>query len=198
MFTGLVEEKGVVRALKPDGNATDLTIEAKLVSQDATIGDSISINGCCLTIVAIDAGQLTFQAGSETLSRTNLGQLVEGSAVNLERALAAGQRMGGHYVTGHIDGTGVVDQRDDDGEWAKFWFRASRALTAQMAAKGSVAIDGISLTLVDVEQERFSVELIPHTLDVTTLGQRNVGDTINIETDVLAKYVEQAIARRSE
>ncbi len=198
MFTGLIEEKGVVSALKSMGNATDLTVEANRVAEDAAIGDSVSINGCCLTVVAIDASRLTFQAGKETLSRTNLGQLVVGSHVNLERALAAGQRMGGHYVTGHIDGTATVDQREDDREWSKFWFRLASSLTVQMASKGSVAVDGISLTLVDVERKRFSVELIPHTLEVTTLGGRKVGDTVNIETDVLAKYVQQAIARQQE
>lgn len=193
MFTGLVEEKGTVRALKTDGNATDLTIDAELVSSDAAIGDSIAINGCCLTIVAIDEKLLTFQAGSETLSRTNLGELRPGSPVNLERALAAGQRMGGHYVTGHVDAIGTVDQRNDDGEWAEFWFKVPSQLTRQMASKGSVTVDGISLTLVGVEDERFSVALIPHTLDVTTLGGRNVGDSVNIETDLLAKYVERSL-----
>lgn len=199
MFTGLVEEKGVVRQLKPlanASNATDITVETKLVAQDAQIGDSIAINGCCLTVVAIDGDSLTFQAGSETLSRTNLGGLRPGSPVNLERSLKLGARMGGHYVTGHIDGLATVEVRNDDGEWAEFWFRLPEELTSQMASKGSVAVDGISLTLVEVERDRFSVALIPHTLEVTTLGEREVGDTVNIETDLLAKYVQQQLQRQ--
>ncbi|MCL4140429.1 UNVERIFIED_CONTAM: hypothetical protein GTU68_044817, partial [Idotea baltica] len=173
--------------------AAEITINASVVHSDASVGDSVAINGCCLTVVKINDNQLTFEAGTETLSRTNLGELQPGSPVNLERALAVGQRMGGHYVSGHIDALATVDQRNDDGQWAEFWFRVPPALTKQMASKGSVAIDGISLTLVDVEADRFSVALIPHTLDVTTLGSRSIGDTVNIETDLLAKYVQQQL-----
>ena len=191
MFTGLVEEKGVVKQLKRLGNASDISIEGPLVSSDVAIGDSIAINGCCLTVVSIEDKTLAFQAGSETLRRTNLGDLKEGSSVNLERSLQVGQRMGGHYVSGHVDAVATVNDRSDDGQWAKFWFKVPPELTSQMASKGSVTVDGISLTLVDVEADRFSVELIPHTLDATTLGERNVGDCVNIETDLLAKYVQQ-------
>ena len=193
MFTGLVEEKGYVHAITRVGNASDICIEAQKVAEDVAIGDSIAINGCCLTVVAIDGNRLTFQAGSETLSRTNLGELQPGSAVNLERSLQVGQRMGGHYVSGHVDALATVDQRNDDGEWAEFWFRVPPELTRQMASKGSVTVDGISLTLVDVEADRFSVALIPHTLEVTTLGDRQLGDSVNIETDLLAKYVQQQL-----
>jgi len=193
LFTGLVEEKGYVHAITRVGNASDICIEAQKVAEDVAIGDSIAINGCCLTVVAIDGNRLTFQAGSETLSRTNLGELQPGSAVNLERSLQVGQRMGGHYVSGHVDALATVDQRNDDGEWAEFWFRVPPELTRQMASKGSVTVDGISLTLVDVEADRFSVALIPHTLEVTTLGDRQLGDSVNIETDLLAKYVQQQL-----
>ena len=195
MFTGLVEEKGNVVSIDPinNGAAVELTVAANVVHADAKIGDSIAINGCCLTVIKIDGGQLSFEAGSETLSRTNLGNLETGSPVNLERALAVGQRMGGHYVSGHIDVLATVDQRNEDGQWAEFWFRVPSEWTKQMANKGSVAIDGISLTLVEVQAERFSVALIPHTLAATTLGDRNVGDTVNIETDLLAKYVQQQL-----
>ena len=193
MFTGLVEEKGVVRQLKKLGNASDISIEGRLISSDVGVGDSIAINGCCLTVVSIEGSTLTFQAGSETLGRTNLGDLEIGSSVNLERSLQVGQRMGGHYVSGHIDAVATVDDRSNGGKWAKFWFKVPPELTAQMASKGSVTVDGISLTLVDVEADRFSVELIPHTLDATTLGQRQVGDRVNIETDLLAKYVQQQL-----
>ena len=195
MFTGLVEEKGSVVSIVPinAGTAIQLTVAANVVHADANIGDSIAINGCCLTVIKIDGGELSFEAGSETLSRTNLGNLETGSPVNLERALAVGQRMGGHYVSGHIDVLATVDQRNEDGQWAEFWFRVPSEWTKQMANKGSVAIDGISLTLVEVQAERFSVALIPHTLAATTLGDRNVGDTVNIETDLLAKYVQQQL-----
>lgn len=195
MFTGLVEEKGSVVSIESinDGTAIELTVAASVVHSDANIGDSIAINGCCLTVIKIDGDQLSFEAGSETLSRTNLGKLEIGSPVNLERALAVGQRMGGHYVSGHIDVLATVDQRNEDGQWAEFWFRVPSEWTKQMANKGSVAIDGISLTLVEVQAERFSVALIPHTLAATTLRDRNVGDTVNIETDLLAKYVQQQL-----
>ena len=197
LFTGLVEEKGVIYSITNVGDAVDIIVASTVVGSDAGIGDSISINGCCLTVVKIDGDQLTFQAGTETLARTNLGALVLGSSVNLERSLKVGDRMGGHYVSGHIDGLAIVDQRNDDGEWAEFWFKLSPELTKQMAPKASVAIDGISLTLVDVESDRFSVALIPHTLDVTTMGDRNPGDTVNIETDLLAKYVQQQLERKN-
>ena len=195
MFTGLVEEKGSVVSIDPinNGNAIKVTIAANVVHTDAAIGDSIAINGCCLTVVEIDGNQLSFEAGTETLSRTNLGDLQPSSPVNLERALAVGQRMGGHYVSGHIDTLATVDERNEDGDWAEFWFRLPAEWTRQMANKGSVAIDGISLTLVEVQADRFSVALIPHTLTATTLGDRNCGDSVNIETDLLAKYVQQQL-----
>lgn len=195
MFTGLVEEKGSVVSIDPinNGNAIKVTIAANVVHTNAAIGDSIAINGCCLTVVEIDGNQLSFEAGTETLSRTNLGDLQPSSPVNLERALAVGQRMGGHYVSGHIDTLATVDERNEDGDWAEFWFRLPAEWTRQMANKGSVAVDGISLTLVEVQTERFSVALIPHTLAATTLGDRNCGDSVNIETDLLAKYVQQQL-----
>ena len=201
MFTGLVEEKGTVVSIVPinSGTAVEMTVACDMVHSDASIGDSIAINGCCLTVIKIDGKQLSFEAGSETLSRTNLGDFVVGSLVNLERALAVGQRMGGHYVSGHIDTLATVEQRNEDGQWAEFWFCVPSEWTRQMANKGSVAIDGISLTLVEVQSDRFSVALIPHTLAETTLGNRNVGDTVNIETDLLAKYVEsQLIAAKAD
>jgi len=199
LFTGLVEEKGslvsVSKSAVEAGDTSDLTIQAEICSQNAEIGDSICVNGCCLTVVKLDGQSMTFQAGSETLSKTNLGDLKPGDPVNLERSLAVGDRMGGHYVTGHVDAVATVAERVDDGQWATFWFAVPPELTKQMANKGSVTIDGISLTLVEVLEDRFSVALIPHTLDVTTLGSRNVGDLVNIETDLLAKYVQQQLKR---
>ena len=152
---------------------------------------------CCLTVVSITGHRLGFDAGEETLQRTNLGALRVEDAVNLERSLQAGERLGGHFVSGHIDCVGQVDRREADGEWCKVWFRLPVEWNKHLAAKGSVAVDGVSLTVVDVEPGAFSVALIPHTLDMTTLGRRDTGDTVNIETDILAKYVESAVAART-
>lgn len=193
MFTGLVEEQGTIDFLQMDGETCRLGIRCNAVHDDAEIGDSICVNGCCLTVVAIEENRLEFDAGTETLSRTNLGELAHGSLVNLERSLKPDSRMGGHYVSGHVDALGVVKERNEDGEWAEFWFEVPVNLTRQMASKGSVTVDGISLTLVNVESNCFSVALVPHTLSVTTLGQRQVGDKVNIETDLLAKYVERQL-----
>jgi riboflavin synthase len=194
MFTGLVEGQATVTGITPEGGAVRLVLVMPTEYYgDIHLGDSISINGCCLTVVTMDGITCAFQAGTETLSKTNLGELQPGSKVNVERALAIGARLGGHYVQGHVDGTGTVDRIDQDGEWTTMWFRVPAPLTRQMVKKGSITVDGISLTLVDVEADRFSVALIPHTLAVTTLGQRKVGHTVNIETDILGKYVEKLI-----
>ncbi len=193
MFTGLVQSLGTVVELRPAPPGTRLVIDAGPIAATAQIGDSVAVNGCCLTVVAVDGGRLAFDAGPETLQRTNLGSLAAGAAVNLEPSLRLGDAMGGHFVTGHIDGRGTLAQRIDENDWATFWFAAEPRLTAQMASKGSVAVDGVSLTLVDVEPERFSVALIPHTLAVTTLGRLTVGDPVNLETDLLAKYVEKSL-----
>lgn len=160
---------------------------------DVAIGDSVAIHGCCLTVVGIDDGTWRFQAGRETLSLTNLGHLQPGDVVNLERSLRPTDRLGGHFVQGHVDGVGIVAAIERSGEWTDMWFHVPTALTRQMVRKGSVAVDGVSLTLVNVEAERFSVALIPHTLAVTTLGRRNVGDVVNIETDIIGKYVEKGL-----
>jgi riboflavin synthase len=196
MFTGLVESLAEVKSLVPVGPGVRLAVKDKAIAARTAIGDSIAINGCCLTLVAIDGDALSFEAGEETLNRTTLGTVKQGDRVNLETSLSMGDSLGGHLVAGHVDGVGTVDERTDDAEWSKFWFRVPAELTRQMASKGSVAVDGVSLTLVDVERERFSVALIPHTLKVTTLGFRQVGDRVNIETDVLAKYVERQLAWR--
>ncbi|GAA4422917.1 riboflavin synthase [Bremerella cremea] len=194
MFTGLVETQGRVVALKPEGPGVRLSLDSPLIAGSASLGDSIAVNGCCLTVVSIAENVVDFEAGEETLKRTNLGQLATESVVNLERSLQLGDRLGGHLVTGHIDTTAQLVERNDDGEWCTMWFEVPAEYARQMASKGSVAIDGISLTLVDVTDTRFSVALIPHTLDATTLGQRKTGDTVNIETDLLAKYVQRQLA----
>jgi riboflavin synthase len=193
MFTGLVQSLAEVVDVIAEPPGVRLVVREPRIADGAKIGDSIAINGCCLTVVAIGGDRLSFQAGQETLSRTNLGELTPGSLVNLEQSLRAGDAIGGHYVTGHIDAVGTIESRHDDANWCTIWFRAPAAQLAQMASKGSVAVDGISLTLVDVENDRFSVALIPHTLSVTTLGRRQTNDRVNIETDVLAKYVERQL-----
>jgi riboflavin synthase len=195
MFTGLVERMGELSEVLDRPPGKRFTVRAGEVAHGVALGDSIAMNGCCLTVIQFDEGNgaLSFDAGEETLSRTNLGQLRPGSAVNLERSLRFNDRLGGHFVTGHIDGLGRLDERRDDADWSFVWFRCDRRLTRQMAGKGSIAVDGVSLTLVEVETERFSVALIPHTLQLTTLGRLQTGDPVNLETDLLAKYVERQL-----
>lgn len=189
MFTGLIETLGTVRRVQAEGPGKTLIIAAPSLSGELGIGESVAINGACLTVIERDSQMCSFQAGPETLQRTNLGELVAGDRVNLERSLRLGDRLGGHLVQGHIDGLGRVEQRIRQANWEMIWFSCPSELVAQMVNKGSVAVDGISLTLVDVTADRFSVALIPHTLSMTTLGFRQPGATVNLETDLLAKYV---------
>jgi len=149
-----------------------------------------------LTVVAIDGGRLAFEAGPETLAKTNLGGLTADARVNVERSLRLGDRLGGHLVTGHVDAVGTLDERSDEGDWSTYWFRFPAQLRGQLVPKGSIAVDGVSLTVVDVTPERFSVALIPHTLAVTTLGKLRPGDRVNLETDLIGKYVEKQLAGR--
>ncbi|MEJ7592787.1 MAG: riboflavin synthase [Planctomycetaceae bacterium] len=199
MFTGLVEGQGTVRQIAslPVGLRLSIAPDATCFSASETaIGDSISISGCCLTVVAITGNLLDFEAGAETLSKTNLGRMKVGSCVNLERSLAANARLGGHFVQGHIDGVATVSEIVRNGDWIEMWFTPAFEQQRLLVLKGSVAIDGISLTVVNVTADRFSVALIPHTLQVTTLGSAGVGDLINIENDILGKYVDQLLERR--
>ena len=189
MFTGLVEVLGTVRDLVSDGAGCQLTVSAPEFAGELSLGESIAVNGACLTVVAHDAQTCRFQVGPETLRRTNLGRLGVGDRVNLERSLRLSDRLGGHLVQGHIDGVGQVAERIPSGEWVTVWFTCPAELAAQMVPKGSVAVDGVSLTLVDVAADRFSVALIPHTLANTTLGFKHHGATVNLETDLLGKYV---------
>lgn len=198
MFTGLVEALGTVRSLADEGDAKRVVIEVpesflENAPPAKRLGDSVAVNGCCLTVVAADGVLWSFQAGHETLAKTNLGRLQVGDEVNLERAMPADGRFGGHIVQGHVDGVGRVAAIDLRSDFADYTFDVPASLAAQMVEKGSVAVDGVSLTLVRVEPTRFQVMLIPHTLAVTTLGCRKVGDEVNIETDVLAKYVAKLL-----
>jgi len=195
MFTGLVEGQGVVEVIQPEQDTVRLEIDTgENIASGLAHGDSVSINGCCLTVVGLDGHVAAFQAGTETLSRTNLGELRAGSRVNLERSLSVNGRLGGHFVQGHIDGTGRVKSISRDGDWVTMWFEIPGPLEQYLVSKGSIAVDGVSLTVVDVQSAQFSVALIPHTLEETTLGHRQVGDMVNIETDILGKYVARMLS----
>lgn len=189
MFTGLVESLGTVREVVFEGGGCRLAVAARDIAAELTLGQSVAVNGACLTVVACDAETCSFQLGPETLQRTNLGELRPGDRVNLERALRLSDRLGGHLVQGHVDGVGSIAERSTEGEWVTVWFRCSPELAAQMVPKGSVAVDGVSLTVVHVGDDRFRVALIPHTLAQTTLGFKEPGAAVNLETDMLAKYV---------
>ncbi|MBM3953056.1 MAG: riboflavin synthase [Planctomycetota bacterium] len=193
MFTGLVAAVGRVIASHGEGAGRRLTVTAALVA-DAEIGESVCVGGCCLSVVARDGDTVEFQLGPETLARTTLAALGPGSRVNLERSLRLSDRLGGHLVTGHVDGVGRLATRQVDGEWVTCRFAAPPELARQLAAKGSVAVDGVSLTVVEAGSDFFTVALIPHTLAETTLGDLAVGDAVNLETDLVCKYVARLLA----
>ena len=198
MFTGLVEAKVPLVESLFEGAGKRMGFDLGPICDGVRIGDSISLNGCCLTVVAIDGTKCWFELGAETLSRTSLGKLKTSQSANCERSLKVGDRMGGHFVTGHIDGQGILERRRDEGEWSYFFFQAPLNLLRQMASKGSITVDGVSLTLVDANDQFFSVALIPHSLGNTTLGNLKVGDEVNLETDILAKYVQRQLLRNRE
>lgn len=190
MFTGIVEELGEIIAVEERPNAARLTVRGPLVTSDAKHGDSIAVNGVCLTVVEVADGTFTVDVVHETLQRSSLDKIAAGDRVNLERAAAVGQRLGGHIVQGHVDGTGVFLSRDEAGLTR---FAVPAALSRYLVEKGSITVDGVSLTVVDSQAEEFSVALIPTTLELTTLGFREPGDVVNLEVDVLAKYVERLV-----
>ncbi|MGL6075328.1 MAG: riboflavin synthase [Fimbriiglobus sp.] len=198
MFTGLIQTLAKVASITPDGHGgSRLTLLAPGYGTVGVLGESIAVNGCCLTLVAFDANQLQFDCGPETLARTNLGRLAVDSPVNLERALKVGDPLGGHFVSGHIDGVGRVKQIVPNGEWRNFHFSIPPEFDELLVVKGSIAIDGVSLTLVTVEPGEVSVMLIPHTLAATTLGSKNVGDEVNLEIDMIAKHVKKLFGNLS-
>lgn len=193
MFTGIVEELGAIRAVRRGAASAVLSIGAAEVLSDLKIGDSVAVNGVCLTVTSLDDGGFTADVMHETLNRSSLGALVPGSRVNLERAMPANGRFGGHIVSGHIDGTGkIASVRPDDNA---LWYTISAApeLLRYIVEKGSITIDGISLTVAAVDEVSFSVSLIPHTAAVTTLGKKRAGDIVNLETDIIGKYVEKLL-----
>ncbi len=195
MFTGIVEEMGALSAREDSPGApggTRLVFSAALVTDGTSVGDSISVNGCCLTVVDIGPGWWAADAVAETLSRTNLGLIQPGEPVNLERAVSLHTRLGGHLVQGHVDGTGRVLSPAPDLE-----IEAPEQVRRYLVEKGSVTVDGVSLTVVSVTPRGFTVAVIPHTMAVTTLGRRRSGDAVNLEADVMAKYAEQLLAAGS-
>jgi riboflavin synthase len=191
MFTGLVREVGTVASME-DGR---LVVDAPVTAQGVQLGDSIAIDGVCLTVVACDDSSLSFDAVPETLARTALGTLDQGSRVNLEPALRAGDALGGHYVQGHVDGVGAVRSVEPEGEGKRVRFDAPAELLKYIVEKGSIAVQGTSLTVAAVDETGFEVALIPHTLQETTLGELEPEQPVNLETDVLAKYVEKLLPR---
>ena len=191
MFTGLIEETGKVSSLRRGGNSSFIRIQAEKVLEGTVTGDSIAVNGVCLTVTEMSGGWFQADVMNETLARSSLGSLKPGDPVNLERAMAAGGRFGGHIVSGHIDGTGTVTDIKNDGIAVWYTITADSQILRYIVEKGSVALDGISLTVAKVTAESFSVSVIPHTAEVTTLSKRKTGDKINIENDIIGKYVEK-------
>lgn len=196
MFTGIVRELGTVVSVAGNDEGLRVEIDAPATAAGVAIGDSVSINGCCLTAVAVEDGRLAFDAVPETLTRSSLRALEFGARVNLEPALRAGDPLGGHYVQGHVDGVGVVRSVAEEGESRRIWFDAPPELTRYVIEKGSVAVDGVSLTVAALDDEGFAVALIPHTLAETSLGTLEPGTLVNLEADVLAKYVERLMRVR--
>jgi riboflavin synthase len=198
MFTGIVQSVGMVALIKQNASDVTLMIEAPdLGLADAMVGDSISVAGACLTVTHLQGKCFSADVSNETLACTTLGQLLEGSPVNLEKALCAGQALGGHYVTGHVDGLGVLRSTQDDGRSTRLVFELPHALSRYVAPKGSITIEGVSLTVNEVAGDRFGVNVIPHTQSVTTLGALQVGDQVNVEIDIIARYVERLISAQS-
>jgi riboflavin synthase len=197
VFTGIVEELGVVEALRDQGDAVRLTVRGPLVTGDARLGDSISVNGCCLTVAEREGETFIADVMRETLDKTSLGALEPGVRVNLERAVTPSSRLGGHIVQGHVDGTGSVVRREPSEHWEVVEVSLPEPLSRYVVAKGSIAVDGVSLTVVDVADHTFTVSLIPETLARTTLGTKRPGEPVNLEVDVVAKYVERLLPHRT-
>ncbi len=195
MFTGIVRERGRVTAIEGGADGVRLRIEAAQTAAQTAVGDSVAINGVCLTATAVEDGELAFDAVAETLRRTSLGRLEPGSEVNLEPALRAGEPLGGHIVQGHVDGVGRVRSLEPVGDGAELTVEAPPELLRYCVEKGSITVDGVSLTVASLADDAFSIALIPHTLAETTLSRLGPGDEVNLEVDVLAKYVERLVAR---
>jgi riboflavin synthase len=193
MFTGIIEELGTVAAVEDQGDAIRLTVRASTALEGTLLGDSISVNGCCLTVAALDGETWTADLMQETLDKTSLAGVAPGDHVNLERAVTADKRLGGHLVQGHVDGVGVVVRRKTSKHWEVVEISLPADLARYVVPKGSITVDGVSLTVVTVRPDSFTVSLIPETLARTTLGTRQPGDRVNLETDVIARHVEKLL-----
>jgi riboflavin synthase len=198
MFTGIVEELGTVDGLEDQGDAVRLTVRGPLVTTDAGLGDSIAVNGCCLTVAERDGETFTADVMHETLAKTSLGGLRPGDRVNLERAVTPTTRLGGHVVQGHVDAAGTLRRRTPSEHWELVEVAMPAELARYLVPKGSVTVDGVSLTVVEVGDDAFTVSLIPETLARTTLGLKQPGDPVNLEVDVMAKYVERLLQERKD
>jgi riboflavin synthase len=197
MFTGIIEELGTVKALRRSGGSARLTLSAVTVLEGTALGDSICVNGVCLTVVEMGGKDFSADVAVETLRVTNLGELTPGSPVNLERALRLSSRIGGHLVSGHIDAVGRIRGKREEGTGWRLIFDAPEQVLRYVIKKGSIAIDGVSLTVADVDRTGFSVAMIPHTAKLTTLGHKTAGDTVNLEADLIGKYVERLLEGRT-
>ena len=195
MFTGIVRERGRVVAVERSDGGVRLTLEAPQTAATTAVGDSVALDGCCLTATAVVDGLLAFDAVPETLRRTTLARVADGAELNVEPALRAGDPLGGHYVQGHVDAVGRVRSLEPEGAGARLWLEAPPDVLRYCVEKGSVAVNGVSLTIAQVAGDAFAVALVPHTLAATTLGALAAGDEVNLEADVLAKYVERLVAR---
>lgn len=193
MFTGIVRERGRVTGVEGGADGVRLRIAAPETAATVALGDSVAVSGVCLTVVALDDGQISFDAVPETLSRTTLGRLAVGDDVNVEPALRVGDPLGGHVMQGHVDGLGGIRSVEPEGEGRRIWIDAAPEVVRYCVEKGSIAVDGVSLTVAALDAGGFAVALIPHTLAETTLGSLAAGDPVNLEVDVLAKYVERLV-----
>lgn len=198
MFTGIVEEMGAVTMMEKTLAGTRVTLLASTVLGDLKIGDSVSVNGICLTVVSKGDRDFSVEVSPETLSVTTLGQLLPGTPVNLERPMKLNERIGGHLVAGHVDGVGTIRSRQQEGNAIFFTIEAPPEILRYCVSKGSITVDGISLTINDVTQHGFTIAVIPHTAKVTTLGLKQVNDTVNLEADLIGKYVERLLQERSQ
>jgi riboflavin synthase len=193
VFTGIIREVGLTAAITGHSDGIRLQVEAPQTAATTSVGDSVSIDGCCLTAVALEDGSIAFDAVPETLSRTTLGGLSIGARVNVEPALRAGEPLGGHYVQGHVDGVGAVRSAKDEGEGRRVWINAPNEILRNAVEKGSITVQGVSLTVAELDDTGFAVALVPHTLAATTLGELAARHAVNLEVDVLAKYVERLL-----
>ena len=197
MFTGIIEGTATVKSVSKGRNGADTLLRIRLgrLGRGLKTGDSVSVSGACLTVSKLSKGEAEFQMVAETVRRTSLGSLKPSNKVNIERSLKVGERLEGHFVLGHVDGTGIVEDIIEKPTETTLWIKLDEKLAKSVVPKGSIAVDGVSLTLVDIDGEKVSISLIPHTLKLTTLGERSKGDMVNIETDILGKYVTQNLQR---